>query len=164
MGAPRGKKRGLTPQEELQPCVCAGNVLPIEERTGLPHAPGKVCAQCREHGQGDDLKRQAGDHDVDARLQRARTVGGGGKRPAGGLQHQGKDVAADEDVDVGLGLEAGQMLAVHDDDAREAEVDGRREEAGRDGDGDEVPRRDVSVGATTSKRKGGGGLGDGSIN
>lgn len=77
------------------------------------------------------MKGQSGDHDVDARLLGIGAgVGGVGHGAADGLQDEGEDVAADEDDGVGAGFEAGEVFAVDEDDAREAEVDGCGEEAG----------------------------------
>ncbi len=112
-----------------------------------PNAPREIGAQSHEDTQADDLEAQAGDHDVDPGLLEGFGVGGVGERAADGLHDEGEDVAADEDDGVGAGFEAGEGFAVDDDDAGEGEVDGGGDEAGGDGEDDEVPF--VSLGVSS---------------
>lgn len=55
------------------------------------------------------------------------------------MQDEGKDVAANKDTRVGVGLEARELLAVNDDDAGEAEVYPCGEEGRGNGEADDVP-------------------------
>lgn len=109
------------------------------------HTPCVIRAQGDEDGQGDDLEGQTGNHDVDALLRFGVGVGSVGQCSADGLQHEGKDVAADEDVGVGVGREAGLIGAVDGDDARQADVDAGGQEAGGDGQGDDVEQERIRL-------------------
>lgn len=60
-------------------------------------------------------------------------VCGGGERTTHGLQDQGGEITADEDVGVCEGLEAGEVLPVDDHDASEAEIYGGAEEGWTEG-------------------------------
>jgi hypothetical protein len=59
------------------------------------------------------------------------------------LQDQGEEIAAYEEDAIGSGLETGVLLAVDDDDACEAKVDGCREEGRGDGEADEFPSEEL---------------------
>ncbi len=112
----------------------------------LPQAVRELGTAEGEQGERKDLERQAGDHDVDAQLVLRRRGGAAGDAAARGLQDQAEHVAAAEEERVGAGPEAAQVLAVHHDDAREAQVDGGADERGRDGQGDEVEEEVVAGG------------------
>jgi hypothetical protein len=58
-------------------------------------------------------------------------IGSVSKRTANSLQYEGEEVAAYEREGVGARAEARMSLAIGDDDARKAEIDGRGEEGGR---------------------------------
>jgi len=65
------------------------------------------------------------------------------KRTAYRLQDQGEEIAAYEEDAIVSGLETGVLLAVDDDDACEAKVDGCREEGRGDGEADEFPSEEL---------------------
>ena len=62
----------------------------------VPRTPCEVGTQHHEDEQGEDLARQAGDHDVDSGLLGGFGAGGGSQGPSDGLQHQREQVEADE--------------------------------------------------------------------
>ena len=60
------------------------------------------------------------------------------------MQDEGKDVAANEDARVGVGLEARELFTIDNDDAGEAEVDPCGEEGRGNGEADDVPVNGLS--------------------
>lgn len=124
-GDGRERERRLEqPEPRVGPQGGEGRVHGRAPAGAAPHRDGEVAAEDHEDGERGDLEGQARDHDVDARvLQGGARVGDGGDGAAGGLQHERDDVAGDEDDGVGAGAEAGEGLAVDDDEAAEGEVD-----------------------------------------
>lgn len=110
-----------TDQEAVKPHHPAPT--PPQNPTGisavLPRPHGEIRTQAHEHEQRKDLEREPCDHDVNPILALRRLPTGRriGQRSAYGLQDQRKEIGGDEDDGVGSRSEAGEVLAVYDDDA-----------------------------------------------
>ena len=111
----------------------------VQPRRAAERAPGELGAEGGEEREREDLEGESCDHDVDAHLVLAGRVGARGDGAADGLQHQRDEVAGYEGEGVGAGTEAGEVFAVDDYDAGQAEVDGGGEEGWGDGESDERP-------------------------
>lgn len=111
-------------------------------RSILPDTSGEISTKNDEDSQRDHLARKSRNHDIDPRLpQRLILVGGISQGTTNSLQHQTEDVTADEDDSVSPWFEASEMFPVHDDNAREAEIDPCAEEGGGDSQADEISVR-----------------------
>lgn len=110
-----------------------------------PDAFGEPGGGEGEDDEGDDLEDQADQHEVLADVSGALGVGGGGDAAAGGLEKEADEIAGGEDDGVGARLEVGEVGAVDDDNAGEAQVDGGAEQSGGNGQGDEVYEEVIAV-------------------
>ncbi len=129
-----------TKQEELEQLgLPKGDMGRVQIVLALVHSPCKLRRQDDEQGHAGHLQTETSQHDVHAGLEILLGVRSAREGTTGGLEDETEDVASDEGEGVGARPEAGDMLAVDDDDAAEAEIDGRREESGRDRKGDDVP-------------------------
>lgn len=138
-------REGEPAQEGLeQPALVEARVLHRPRPRALPQPERELGTARGEEREREDLEAQAGNHDVDAHLVLGLGRGAGRDAATGGLQDEREQVAAAEDKGVCARAEARQVLAVDDDDAREAEVDGGAEEGGRDGEADEVDEEVVA--------------------
>lgn len=88
--------------------------------------------QSHEDEQRDDLKHNTSDHDGPSCLAPGVIIGCGCETAAGALKDERDEVACHEGDCVGAWAEAGNLLAVDDDYAGEAEVEGAGEEGGGD--------------------------------
>ena len=110
--------------------------------TALP--PRKFDCKDDEQRQGSHLERQAGDHDIDARLPPVGIVRCGGHGAADALQHKSNYIARDKDDGIVSGSQARDVLAAIDDhDAAEKKVQGGAEEDRSDTEADKVPASSV---------------------
>ena len=108
-------------------------------RTRTLDAEVKVRGERHEDDDRNDLPRQTSNHDIDTGLLARRAgVRGGSDPTTGTLENQREEVEDDERDGVCARLEARKALTIDDDDARQAEVDGGREEGRADGQADEV--------------------------
>lgn len=114
--------------------------------TALTRSAQAVCKfqpQAHEDEQRDNLERDTGKHDGPSCIDSGVIAGCGCEPTAGALEDERDEVACDESDCVGARAETGYLLAVYDDDAGEAEVEGGSEESGGDCEGDEVAMRIV---------------------
>jgi hypothetical protein len=88
--------------------------------------------QSHEYEQRDDLKHNTSDHDGPSCLTPGVVVGRGCEPATGALKDERDEVAYHEGDCVGARAEAGDLLAVDNDYAAEAEVEGAGEEGGGD--------------------------------
>lgn len=89
-------------------------MFPIRVRAArFPPSEAELERECDENKEGEDLKGETGDGDVDRGL--AAAFGGGGQGAAEGLKDEGEDVAGDEDPVVGFWGETGVFRAEVED-------------------------------------------------
>ena len=135
---------GLTEEEQLElKAVAKDTVCRIHLLRVLDNAVGELATEDHEQCQGCHLCRETRNHDVDAHLVLADSVGTGRDRTAGGLQEQGEEITADEDDGIEAGPESGDAGSEDDDDPSETEIDGSTEERGSDGEAHEVHQEGV---------------------
>lgn len=109
-----------------------------------------------EQRHGAELEGDAGHHDVRAQCLIRVRVRRRRHGPAGGLHHQGDDVARAKDDGVPLGREQGGRAAEADDEEAQEDIQCRAEEDGRDDEGDLLGEEGVAVvGALAGPRTGG---------
>lgn len=107
-------------------------------------ADGEVEAHEDEDGEGEDLEREPGDHDVVTRFGRFVVVRcHAGHAAADGLEQQGDEVARDEEARIRQGFDSGIGLPDRDHDARQGQVDACGEEGGGDGQTDNLHQKSV---------------------
>lgn len=109
------------------------------------HREGEIGTHGHEQEQRHHLERQAGNHDIHARLLRVVFVARRRNGTSGRLQNQREDVETDEGDGIDGRTESRNGSAVDDDDAGQAEIDGGAEEGWGDGEADEVARGGVSI-------------------
>lgn len=109
------------------------------------HGEGKIGTHAHEQEKRHHLERQAGNHDIDARLLGAIVVGRRSNATSDCLQNQREDIETDEGDGVDGRAEARNGTAIDDDDAGQTKVDGGAEECGCDGEADEIAKRQVSI-------------------
>lgn len=110
-----------------------------------PHAVRKVAGGDGEEDQGEDLEAQTGQHDVLADSEHVLVPRRRGDAASNGLEKQTDEVAGAEDDGVGTGLEPGQVGAVDNDDAGEAEVDGGAQESRGNSQTDKIGKEVIVV-------------------
>lgn len=74
----------------------------VQEVRALAHIPEKVKRQHGEYDQGDDLKGQASNHDINTDIEKILVGSDSGESTTGGLQDDTDNVAGDEDPSVEL--------------------------------------------------------------
>lgn len=99
---------------------------------GPAKADRELHPQSREDEQRDDLEHDTGYHDGPSCVTPGFIVRSGCESSAAALEDEGDEVACHESDCVRAWTEAGDFLAVDDDDAGEAEVEGAGEEGGGD--------------------------------
>jgi len=107
-------------------------------------SPCKLPSQDDEQGQASHLQTETGQHHVNAGLKIFLVVRSARESTTDGLENETENVASDEGKGIRARPEARDMLAIDDNDAAEAEVDGCSEESRRDGEGNNVPEGLIS--------------------
>lgn len=108
-------------------------------------AAEEVGAQHAKDGHGDELKGDAGHHDVRALVLLLLGVGARGLGAADGLDDERDQVAQAKDDGVKPGRDNGGLRPEVDDQAAQEDVQGRREEDGGDDQGDDLRDEGVTI-------------------
>ena len=134
------ERRGQrTSQENLEPPHRPQSLRPAIDRTlALIDPPSELPTAEHEEENRRDLPPQSRNHDIDPRLRRSIVISCRGDPTTGALQAKRYEVADDEGNGIEARAEAGEILAVDDDDARETEVNRCAKEGWANGEADEV--------------------------